>query len=436
MKLILLPILILLSFSALAQNGWQQCQSPAFVRRVDDIFMVNNELGYAVCGDGQIVRTVNGGNNWVRLTRDSTVYCRSVKFTSASTGFVGAFGLNNNTSNILRHTSDSGRTWTDISNRLPARALKGICGLFAVNSQVIYGCGNWYQDTGYIVRSEDGGANWTLINMAPWTSSVIDMYFINRDTGFAAGRGPAPQKYAVILYTTNGGITWTKKYEHTLAQESYCWKIQRLNNNHYTASISVATGISNLPRIIMSNDGGQNWSTRVLTVQSTPVGYDVQGAGFIDTQRGWAGGGDYTFFTINGGITWDTTSACPLLNRFLRVNDSVAFGTGIGIWKFTGRGSITPVPPRDTVVPGISMRAFPNPVKGILNIEIGLKQSTRVVLTLNHSNGQRVTTIDNSDRRAGIIKYSFETSRLSSGVYYLVLKTHDDQVAQQVLVQH
>ena len=54
--------LVFISLHTLAQNGWTLCNTPAFGYRVDDIFMVDTQIGYAVCGDGQIVKTTDGGH--------------------------------------------------------------------------------------------------------------------------------------------------------------------------------------------------------------------------------------------------------------------------------------------------------------------------------------------------------------------------------------
>jgi photosystem II stability/assembly factor-like uncharacterized protein len=93
------------------------------------IFMVNTQTGYAVCGDGKIVKTTNGGNNWTLLLQGSGIYCRSVEFINTQTGFVGGFPVSGGTTNILRKTTDGGTTWTDLTSLLHPKARKGICGL-------------------------------------------------------------------------------------------------------------------------------------------------------------------------------------------------------------------------------------------------------------------------------------------------------------------
>jgi photosystem II stability/assembly factor-like uncharacterized protein len=107
-----LIILLIIPAAAFAQPGWKLCSSPAFGNRVDDLFMLNTKTGYAVSGDGKIVKTTNGGNNWI-LMKQSNIYCRSVEFINTEKGFVGGFPYNAAMdTNILRRTTDGGVTWT------------------------------------------------------------------------------------------------------------------------------------------------------------------------------------------------------------------------------------------------------------------------------------------------------------------------------------
>ena len=66
----------------------------------------NVSTGYAVGGNGLILKTVNGGNNWVALTSGTTSILYSVFFTDADTGH--AVG----TSGTVLKTTDGGITWS------------------------------------------------------------------------------------------------------------------------------------------------------------------------------------------------------------------------------------------------------------------------------------------------------------------------------------
>ena len=109
---ICLIALLIISATTYAQPGGKLCNSPSFGNRVDDIFMLNTKTGYAVSGDGKIVKTTDGGNNWL-LLKQANIYCRTVEFINTQKGFVGGFSFNPNIdTNILRRTTDGGATWT------------------------------------------------------------------------------------------------------------------------------------------------------------------------------------------------------------------------------------------------------------------------------------------------------------------------------------
>jgi len=426
-------LLILYSFILLwpgylfAQPGWSVCNSPAFQSRVDDIFMVNNTIGYAVCGDGKIVKTTDQGSNWFIVGNDSNIYCRSVEFINEQKGFVGSFVYQSSSysNNILQRTTDGGTSWTDITSAIPPRSRKGICGLAVADNNTIYGCGNWYEDSAYIIKSTDGGYTWNLIDMSAYASSLIDMYFINKDVGFATGRDVSGA--ASVLHTTNGGATWNYKFQDN-AGMGYCWKIQHLNDQNYYVSIESMSNQS--PKIAKSVDGGMTWTVHQIQTAS----YYLEGVGFLNNQKGWAGGSSYSFQTNDGGITWNKINICPGMNRVLKVNDTLLFATGEQIWRYKTAAPVTPPPPAPDTVYYTSLNCYPNPIKGNLKIEISLSGTTHVMLLILDSRGRRVKIIENGDKSGGAYKYNVNTKGLLQGSYFVVLKTHEDKQVKQIFV--
>jgi len=417
--------LLLIASSSYAQTGWKVCNAPVFGNRVDDIFMLDAHTGYAASGDGKIVKTTDGGNNWMLIYQDPTVYHRSVEFINTQKGFVGGFPIGgNNGTGIFKRTTDGGATWTDLTPLLHPRARHGICGLAIPDANTIYGSGNWYDDSAYIVKSVDGGDTWSFIDMKQYAASIIDMYFLNKDTGFATGRGKLPQQSGVILYTTDGGATWTYKFQNYTNYE-FCWKIQHLTSKIYFASLEDFGNVT--PKILKSTDGGMTWNLR--QVATTP--YNIEGIGFIDSLHGWTGGDyNYSFKTTDGGFTWDTIHICPLMDRVFKVNDTMLFATGSQIWKYHGDGFIPAIPATRYAW----MTCSPNPVKDNLTIAISTSVNTHVMLMVLDNNGNRVSLIDNTDKLKGSYQYHLDTRVLAAGMYYVVLKTHEDKRVVKVVV--
>ncbi len=426
-----LPIQIILlafwSLSTSAQSGWTICKTPGLQSRVDDIYMVDGKVGYAACGDGKIIKTTDGGLNWANIQETKNLYCRSVEFFDTLTGFVGSFPINGNQTNILRKTVDGGKTWTDLSSLLDARALKGICGMALAGNATVYGCGNWFQDSAYIVKSTDGGNSWTFIDMKAYAGSLIDMIFINKDTGFVAGRSPLPLRASLILYTTNGGQTWTEVFKGTASNERI-WKIQRITNQVYCAAVE---GAVSKPSVLKSINGGETWNN--ITVTDTP--YHIQGAGFINQNLGWAGGGLFhSYETRDGGMHWDSVRICPGLNRVFKVNDTLLFAAGFDIWKYTTTISTGLELAYKTPEVYSTIKCYPIPANDVLSIDINLLRSTHALLMLLDVKGNEVKMIDNTDKPAGKFSYRVQLSNLQPGMYYMLLKTHEDNQLVKVMI--
>lgn len=429
MKFLLLAIFVTSFNFSIGQTGWAITNAPQFNNRVDDIFMANSYVGYAVCGDGQIVKTIDGGNNWQLLMRDSSVYCRSVEFVNGQLGFVGGFSRTQLPliANVLRKTINGGLSWTDLTPLLAPLARNGICGLAAADINTIYGCGNWFGDSAYIIKSTDAGDTWSFIDMANYASSLIDMHFINKDVGFAVGKDTTQK--AIILYTEDGGANWIVKYKNlSQGDDGYCWKIQQLNAQVYYASIESFTNAS--PKILRSTDGGMSWNTIIIQGPH----YYIEGAGFINTQKGWAGGGStYSFETSDGGVTWKKLNICPSMNRVFRVSDTVLFATGDQIWKYNGTANNIIV---DSSQVYINMNCYPNPALENMNIDIWMARPTQVVLMLFDDQGKRLRIIENAHKQKGSYKYSLSCNNLPDGYYLIVLKTHEEKRVQKVFIGH
>jgi len=415
---------LIISVTSYTQPGWKLCNSPAFTNRVDDLFMLNTQTGYAVSGDGKIVKTTDGGENWI-LLKQANIYCRSVEFINTEKGFVGGFSYNqNNDTNVLRRTTDGGATWTDLSPLLHRRAKRGICGLAVADANTIYGGGNWYGDSAYIVKSVDGGDTWSFIDMSFYATSIIDLYFINKDVGFATGKGRFPTESGIILYTTDGGANWEYKFHNSVPNE-YCWKIQRLTSSIYFASLE---DIGNVPaKILKSIDGGMTWALQY--VATTP--YNIEGVGFINDKKGWTGGdANFSFQSDDGGNTWDTIHVCPYMNRVFKVNDTLLFASGDRIYKYNNAGFVPGIPANRYAW----MTCSPNPVDDKLSIDISVSVQTRVLLMLLDNTGRRVAVIANEDKSKGSYQYKLNTDRLPPGMYYVALKTHEDKVVKKIIV--
>jgi photosystem II stability/assembly factor-like uncharacterized protein len=407
-------IVLLFSISLSAQLQWRQL--PNIIeninnQRFDDIFFLNDNLGWACNGAyAAIYKTTDGGANWeLQFSEFSAAlpgnyYFRNVEFLNENIGFVGT--LNNK----FFKTIDGGATWaqvTDFGNNQ-----QSICGIDAVGTSTIYGCGAYYSPA-YIVKSVDSGQTWQYINMSAYANALVEVLFVDENTGYATGND---DNGGVILKTTDGGLTWNSIYNSNVPGD-YVWKLQILFSNPDVIFGSVE-GVEPFPgKLIRSTDNGANW------IEHDAPETIIQGVGFISETHGWMGGHTTGFYeTTDGGATWTNTGIGNNLNRIIIINDHLGYASGSSVYKF----SEDPLAVKNNSSPRIPLKAsvLPNPVKDKLNISIEFTESDHLILDLYNAAGHHIATLrkDNIDK-AGTQNYTFDFP-YAKGIYLIDIHTN------------
>lgn len=338
---------------------WQLLQnSPVANSRTDDIWFFDELTGWLVNSSGYVCKTEDAGQNWtpkffLAPNLPSFPYLRCMSWANRKIGWFGAVtGIGDVSSitspsqfiNTLVHqTTDGGETWKPIKN-LPEGSPAGICGFHAVNESVAYGSGT--NDPGLpgpaIIKTMDNGASWELIDMKPYASNLIDIYFFDEENGFVVGglidgnckvdskAYPEPrlsrygQVKPVILRTSDGGKSWTNTAANINDFEcgEWGWKIQFLNRTHGFIALENFRNAS----ILVTTDGGNSWVKRHVAKDQDPsskaINNDLEGIGFIDELHGWVGGWGFqdlstpvggleNSYTEDGGVTWIAQNHLP-----------------------------------------------------------------------------------------------------------------------------
>ncbi|ASK28657.1 photosystem II stability/assembly factor-like protein [Chryseobacterium sp. T16E-39] len=359
--------------------------------RYDDVFFLNENLGWAARGgNGAVFKTTDAGNTWIQQTVSSTPgeYYRNIEFLNENIGFLGT--LNNN----FYKTADGGSTWQRVNNISPYP--QGICGLDCVGTSTVYGCGAWFYPA-YIIKSTDSGNTWQYIDMSAYATALVEITFVDENTGFAAG---SDDDGAVILKTTDGGVNWTKIYNSNIPFE-YVWKLQLLDNKIFG---SIEAEAPNTGKLVKSLNGGLTWETRDF-----PDTF-VQAVGFTSETHGWMGGHNTGFYeTFNGGDTWTNTGVGYALNRIFFVNNNIAYAAGAGIYKMNVGNLGARETESGSVEKKLQIDVAPNPVKDKLHLNIHFEHSDHIIIGLYDLSGKFFTNILKDDiREKGLKKYSFD----------------------------
>lgn len=416
MKALLPFFLLLLPFGSTAQ--WETMNAPE-AGRYDDIFFLNDTLGWAVNSMGDIYKTTDG-EHWV-LYHSTGEYLRSVEFASPTLGFCGSLN------HAFYKTIDGGVTWTDIAQSITPQP-QGICGISAPTPTVVYGCGIW-SEPAFVIKSEDAGSTWESIDMSAYASALVDIYFIDENEGFVLGKANPDSLGGILLYTNDGGDTWSIKCRTEIEGE-YVWKIQTPDDIHYFASIQAVPGADHL-RCIRSNDGGANWA-----IDTIFDGYSyMQMIGFIDPNHGWAGGDAVSYETTDGGETWHPFfSEVGTLNRFFRINDNLAYMSGEKVYKF-GESSVGVVENSYDEIHELAVS--PNPAIDKMNIALKVNSNTHCQLLLYSADGHLLKTVLDQRISPSEASLNLEVAldKIPAQTLYVVLKTNEGTIYRTVVKQ-
>ena len=391
------------------QSGWSTLNIPN-AGRYDDVFFINDSVGWAAGGpSGWIRKTMDGGASWT-LQFLAPEYLRSIEFINADTGFCGSLNT------ALYRTTDGGDSWTDISAVIsPPPA--GICGLSAPSSSTIYGCGLWASPA-FVIKSSDGGDTWSYADMSAYAYALVDIHFITPDTGFVTGTAMPASNGGVILYTTDGGATWTPRYTTGTASD-IVWKIQRLDADHWFASI-FSEPVNDDTRMLSSIDGGATW---IMSEVAGTYTY-VETIGFLDLLHGWTGGSNTLWETTNGGTNWQQITLGDNYNRFFKVNDSTAYLSGSKIYKYTTDFS-SGLTSEDHTREAHMLDVRPSITDGHVTIDVTLDAFTIADLRILGADGAILEVLMHGKKERG--RYSFTTMLRTEadGVVFVVLKTNE-----------
>ncbi|MCI0474428.1 MAG: YCF48-related protein, partial [Ignavibacteria bacterium] len=249
------------------------------------IHFINENTGIAVGGlftpikIGIISRTTNGGANWTDFT--STDGCfRALYFVNSTTGYLGGWVNSAAISPVLK-TTNAGLNWL----AAPAFNCYGVEDFHFINNNTGWATGD-VSGGQALFKTVNGGYTWTLLSNFGGSVWLCSVFFINENTGWVTGNQSTPWG-GLLRKTTNGGLNWTPQV-HANTNELY--EIQFINEN--TGWVA-----GDSPHIQKTTNGGTNWYT-----QTTPSTWWMWDIHFINDNTGWAAGSQGKIFhTTNGG---------------------------------------------------------------------------------------------------------------------------------------
>ncbi|NQU49629.1 MAG: hypothetical protein HQ519_13345 [Planctomycetes bacterium] len=272
---------------------WRQSSHGLALDRWLDISMHDAFYGIAVGWAGSLVRTHDGGENWIAGILDPSgapfVYAQDLECVSIVNRDVAYVGGDFGT---VYRTNDGARSWTSIGYpALPEMYVYGIDFVDSDTGWVVGQSGTTY--FGKIYTTTDSGGSW--VDRSPNPNSVWnDVDFFDANEGWICGSND------FVWHTFDGGLNWNPV--SVPATSGYAWE-----NIEFAPEDHQVGWILSRFKTARTDDGGATWS--VLNLPGLPANENPLDMDVVSADEAWISTGPdgYVLHTLDGGQNWTKT---------------------------------------------------------------------------------------------------------------------------------
>lgn len=263
---------------------WQtQNNIPDSVKRFFDVSCIDQVSAWTCGMLGEILHTDNGGLDWYVQAIGLSKYATRIEFIDQDHGWAvcgdGTVG----------RTVDGGSYWDQIFTPWYSAEFYGVSFVNQWDGWVVAGFpDSMLMGQGLILKSTDGGINWDSLYQITGFEDFFDVHFFNLFDGIVVG-GDETDYSPIIMKTTDGGQNWSFI---TAPVSAYY-----LRAVDFIGSEGWAVGMNGT--IIHTTDGGDTW-----TFQTNPATNTLFDVDFSDNLHGLACGHNHLLYTTDGGQNW------------------------------------------------------------------------------------------------------------------------------------
>ncbi len=276
-------------------NYWRETPVTGNTSLINNLFFLNENMGWLTTENGSIFKTTNAGYTWQSQNSGVSTSLKSVAFTDSENGIIVGNG------GVILKTINGGNTW----QLVPSGVTNNMSTVKFIGSGTGWAVGDKYT----ILKTANSGATWNIINSNNSLSSsdtYLDLQFTDSNTGFLLGRSQTGAK-SFVLKTINGGQSWDTTKTGTISELR---AISFINNNIGWIGVQKLNST-----ISKTTDGGITWTEFPYYdgVPQCDCATSMSSIHFINAQTGWMitrpqpGSLDIRIRrTIDGGATFTT----------------------------------------------------------------------------------------------------------------------------------
>jgi photosystem II stability/assembly factor-like uncharacterized protein len=415
---ITLSLLALFTSASVAQ--WSE-QTSGVTTALYSVSAIDNETAWICGAGGQVLRTTNGGYNWLITTSpNSALPLYNIWGIDSNRALVTG---SSSTATYVYKTTDAGVSWTQV---------------FSQNSGFINvivkvsGTSNQFAMIGDPV-----GGRWSLWhsnnNGSTWDSAGLYIPQAGNETGYnnsAFDIGPNGSDY--FWFGTNN----TRIYRGIFGQN---WSSQPTTGQPDILAIlfldtnyGIAGGSSG---VLYTSNAGNNW----ITSASVPGTGSINGFASIVVDNYYCIRGNSIYRTSNGGLNWFSEySQTGTYTHMQGTRDRQHYT----IWAIRNNGGISALPypigikPISHEVPQsfVLYQNFPNPFNPMSKIKYDIAKQGKVKLVIFDALGREVEILVNENLKPGSYEIKWEASNFPSGVYFYKLTAGDYSETRKMIL--
>ncbi|MCB2207909.1 MAG: T9SS type A sorting domain-containing protein [Bacteroidetes bacterium] len=417
-------------------NTWTTQTNPSG-NPLHGVFFINENKGWAVGLDTTIIRTTDGGQNWLTIAPYEVTGARyaDVFFIDEMKGWVVG------TNGRIVLSEDGGISWQEIESGTN----ESLESVFFIDHNNGWAAG----DRGTILRSVDGGYHWFKQDSHVSDNFLVSIHFTDALKGWAVGSG------GTIIHTTNGGFShengtfWADWIGLPILDNEETKSTIEVIVSDYLRDEYYLTGLEIFIDSIMHSrvsdleitlahhdvtetlvyhvtDHGANFlwtkltdeATTMITDGTAPFSGNHKPYQPLTAFNGMDPNGEWTLTIYDSEDghegTLNTWGIKPLFEKIISIDEKAAIGSYQEI---------------------MLSQNIPNPFTAITSISWNSEVSGKTVLKVFNINGQEIATLVNGFMPAGEHTIDFDGSGLSTGLYYYQLRV-DDFVQTKKMILH